>query len=52
VINSWLTEHDALLERWRLMLAEFKTTKSHEFAKFSVALRELMLLSHHCDPVK
>ena len=52
VINSWITEHDALLERWRLMLAEFKTTKSHEFAKFSVALRELMLLSHHCDPVK
>jgi glutamate dehydrogenase len=52
VINSWLTEHEALLERWRLMLAEFKTTKSHEFAKFSVALRELMLLSHHCDPVK
>ncbi|HSG52894.1 MAG TPA: NAD-glutamate dehydrogenase [Rheinheimera sp.] len=52
VINSWISEHDGLLERWRLMLAEFKTTKSHEFAKFSVALRELMLLSHHCDPVK
>lgn len=52
IINSWLTEHEALLERWRLMLAEFKTTKNHEFAKFSVALRELMLLSHHCDPVK
>ncbi|MBU2204846.1 MAG: NAD-glutamate dehydrogenase, partial [Gammaproteobacteria bacterium] len=52
VINSWINAHDALLERWRLMLAEFKTTKSHEFAKFSVALRELMLLSHHCDPVK
>ncbi|MFT5547284.1 MAG: glutamate dehydrogenase [Rheinheimera aquimaris] len=52
VISSWINEHDALLERWRLMLAEFKTTKSHEFAKFSVALRELMLLSHHCDPVK
>ncbi|MCC5825723.1 NAD-glutamate dehydrogenase [Alkalimonas sp.] len=52
VIESWLNEHDALLERWRMMLAEFKTTKSHEFAKFSVALRELMLLSHHCEPVK
>ncbi len=52
IINSWITEHDALLERWRSMLAEFKTTKNHEFAKFSVALRELMLLSHHCDPVK
>ncbi|MDX3774771.1 NAD-glutamate dehydrogenase [Chromatiaceae bacterium AAb-1] len=52
IISSWITEHDALLERWRQMLAEFKTTKNHEFAKFSVALRELMLLSHHCDPVK
>ncbi|MCH8536463.1 MAG: NAD-glutamate dehydrogenase [Alkalimonas sp.] len=52
VIQSWLDEHDTLLERWRMMLAEFKTTKSHEFAKFSVALRELMLLSHHCEPVK
>ncbi|QBL09328.1 NAD-glutamate dehydrogenase [Rheinheimera sp. D18] len=52
VISTWITEHNALLERWRLMLAEFKTTKNHEFAKFSVALRELMLLSHHCDTVK
>ena len=52
VVSSWISAHDALLERWRLMLAEFKTTKTHEFAKFSVALRELMLLSHHCDPVK
>ncbi|MDP5191638.1 NAD-glutamate dehydrogenase, partial [Rheinheimera baltica] len=51
-VTSWVNANDALLERWRLMLSEFKTTKSHEFAKFSVALRELMLLSHHCDPVK
>lgn len=49
IITKWLTANDAVLSRWRLMLAEFKTTKSHEFAKFSVALRELMLLSHHCD---
>ncbi len=52
VIGSWINEHEPVLARWRQMLAEFKTTKSHEFAKFSVALRELMLLSHHCDPVK
>ena len=52
VINSWISANEAILVRWRLMLAEFKTTKNHEFAKFSVALRELMLLSHHCDPVK
>lgn len=52
VINRWLTSNELVLARWSLMLAEFKTTKSHEFAKFSVALRELMLLSHHCDSVK
>ncbi len=52
VIGNWLQANDAVLLRWRQMLAEFKTTKSHEFAKFSVALRELMLLSHHCDTVK
>lgn len=45
IINNWLEQHTALVERWRLMLAEFKTTQSHEFAKFSVAMRELMLLS-------
>jgi glutamate dehydrogenase len=52
VVGNWLVANDSVLARWRLMLAEFKTTKSHEFAKFSVALRELMLLSHHCDSVK
>lgn len=45
IINNWLEQHHSLVERWRLMLAEFKTTQSHEFAKFSVAMRELMLLS-------
>ncbi len=52
VISRWLTSNEYVLARWSLMLAEFKTTKIHEFAKFSVALRELMLLSHHCDSVK
>ncbi len=52
VISSWLSSNELVLSRWSMMLAEFKTTKSHEFAKFSVALRELMLLSHHCDSVK
>jgi glutamate dehydrogenase len=47
-IAQWLNANDVVLNRWQLMLAEFKTTKTHEFAKFSVALRELMLLSHHC----
>ncbi len=52
VIQNWLKSNELVLSRWSMMLAEFKTTKSHEFAKFSVALRELMLLSHHCDNVK
>jgi glutamate dehydrogenase len=51
IVGRWLAANDSVLARWRHMLAEFKTTKSHEFAKFSVALRELMLLSHHCDTV-
>ncbi|MDP5212173.1 NAD-glutamate dehydrogenase [Pseudoalteromonas tunicata] len=52
LIDSWMTEHEGLLSRWQQMLAEFKTTKVHDFAKFSVALRELMLLSHNCDSSK
>lgn len=49
-VEQWLKEHKAILVRWRHILSEFKTSQSHEFAKFSVALRELMLLSHNCDP--
>ncbi|MFT4926900.1 MAG: glutamate dehydrogenase [Phenylobacterium sp.] len=51
IVDDWLAEHKAILMRWRHILAEFKTSQSHEFAKFSVALRELMLLSHNCDPL-
>ena len=47
--DEWRASFDHILGRWEHMIAEFKTTESHEFAKFSVALRELMLLSHHCD---
>ncbi|NTS78725.1 NAD-glutamate dehydrogenase [Catenovulum sp. SM1970] len=49
MLATWSDEHTQVLDRWRHMLADFRSTKSHEFAKFSVALRELMLLSHHCD---
>ena len=52
-IDQWMDSQELLLQRWKQMLAEFKTSQSHDFAKFSVALRELMLLSHNCDtPVK
>ena len=52
MIENWLVESAQPLERWQHILADFRIGKTHEFAKFSVALRELMLLSLHCDPVK
>ena len=51
-IDEWMDNQDLLLQRWKQMLSEFKTSQSHDFAKFSVALRELMLLSHNCDTSK
>lgn len=44
-IEQWMDSQDLLLQRWKQMLTEFKTSQSHDFAKFSVALRELMLPS-------
>ncbi|WP_105168427.1 NAD-glutamate dehydrogenase [Pseudoalteromonas sp. T1lg23B] len=52
LIEQWMDNQTALLHRWQQMLQEFKTSQSHDFAKFSVALRELMLLSHNCDTTK
>ena len=49
IYDEWMASFEHILGRWQHMIAEFKTTESHEFAKFSVALRELMLLSHHCE---
>ncbi|NVK24352.1 MAG: NAD-glutamate dehydrogenase [Gammaproteobacteria bacterium] len=49
MFERWLEQFAGILERWEHMLAEFKTSDTHEFAKFSVALRELMLISNHCD---
>jgi glutamate dehydrogenase len=46
MLSNWVEENQSAIERWKGMLADFRTTKSHEFAKFSVGLRELMLLSH------
>lgn len=52
MLSTWIDENDVFIERWQHMLSDFRTTKSHEFAKFSVALRELMLLSHNCATAK
>ena len=48
ILDEWMQAHQYLLERWTNMMYEFKTSTTHEFAKFSVALRELMLLSVNC----
>lgn len=45
ILSKWSKENKYELDRWHLMMTEFKTSNTHEFAKFSVALRELMLLS-------
>ncbi|QDF67279.1 NAD-glutamate dehydrogenase [Shewanella sp. SNU WT4] len=52
IIRQWIEQNQGLLERWFHMLADFKTTRTHEFAKFSVALRELNLLILHCEGQK
>ena len=52
VINEWIKSNKTLLQRWYHMLADFKVSQTHEFAKFSVALRELNLLILHCEGQK
>ncbi|MBF7072796.1 NAD-glutamate dehydrogenase [Glaciecola sp. MH2013] len=45
ILSTWCEDNKEALDRWYHMMTEFKTSDNHEFAKFSVALRELMLLS-------
>lgn len=47
-LNDWIEMNRASLDRWENILNEFKVGSAHEFAKFSVALRELMLLNLNC----
>ncbi|MEL0067322.1 MAG: NAD-glutamate dehydrogenase [Gammaproteobacteria bacterium] len=47
-LRGWINENRELLQRWQTMVADFKSTNSHEFAKFSVALRELLILVQRC----
>lgn len=44
-LEAWLAIHATSLSRWENIVSEFKVGASHEFAKFSVALRELTLLN-------
>lgn len=50
LIENWMDDNRQAIQRWNTVLAEFKVGKTHEFAKFSVALRELMLLNINCQP--
>ncbi|MFM2481206.1 NAD-glutamate dehydrogenase [Celerinatantimonas sp. YJH-8] len=47
-VYRWRDAHASLIGRWEHMLADFKTSTTHEFAKFSVLLRELNLLNLNC----
>ncbi|MFB9134181.1 NAD-glutamate dehydrogenase [Vibrio olivae] len=48
-LDSWVDNNEVALKRWENILNEFKVGSVHEFAKFSVALRELMLLNLNCS---
>ena len=47
-LDDWMENNSVSLHRWESILNEFKVGSVHEFAKFSVALRELMLLNLNC----
>ncbi|CAH0526003.1 NAD-glutamate dehydrogenase [Vibrio hippocampi] len=47
-LNQWSDSNRVSLQRWENILNEFKVGNVHEFAKFSVALRELSLLNLNC----
>ncbi len=41
-IERWMEQQHLLVDRWRTMLAELHATEVHEFAMYSVAIRELL----------
>lgn len=51
MLNSWIETNEQSLSRWVHILADFRIGQTHEFAMFSVALRELMLLSLNCESI-
>lgn len=51
-LEEWIESNRKALQRWDKILEEFKVGSVHEFAKFSVALRELALLNLNCTPNK
>ena len=51
MLDAWVDTNAQPLARWKNILTDFKVGQTHEFAKFSVALRELMLLSLNCQRI-
>jgi glutamate dehydrogenase len=51
-LENWMEANRRSLARWENILNEFKVGTGHEFAKFAVALRELMLLNLNCSANK
>ena len=47
-LNQWFDYNSVALKRWMHMLSDFKINSTHEFAKFSVLLRELRILVGKC----
>jgi glutamate dehydrogenase len=51
MLDAWMEVNEQPITRWQQILSDFKIGQTHEFAMFSVALRELMLLSLNCHKV-
>ena len=47
-LDSFLQDNSEV-KRWLQLLTEFRTSNTHEFAKFSVALREIGILVQSCQ---
>lgn len=46
LINLWLKRHQQFVSRWEYLISELKNTPDADFTMFSVALRELLDMSH------
>lgn len=44
-VDTWMSQHETMIHRWKSMLAELKGARQPEYAMFSVALRELLDLA-------
>jgi glutamate dehydrogenase len=49
VVHEWISINTEQISRWMDTLTEFRVSQANDFAMFSVAMRELMLLGHNCD---